>query len=138
MKKIKPSIPLNGAKYSNLSDVEIEHIDQYLYRFSKSQDAIGQRLIRAALLFLGESVEGKSFIDMFDRLEQIGVIEDFDKWLELREKRNALAHEYEDEPDENAERINQIYLLKPTLEDYFVNIKAYIEKHTARLKRVDS
>ena len=132
--KINPLIPIDGEKYNKLTDTEIEHFDQYLYRFSKLQDAIGKKLIRSTLLFLGESIEGKSFIDMFDRLEQIGVIENFDKWQELREKRNALAHEYEDEPDENAEKLNQIYMLKPRLEDYFLNIKFYIEKHTSKLK----
>ena len=132
--KIKPFMPLNGDKYNNLTDTEVEHIDQYLYRFSKLQDAIGQKLIKATLLLLGETIEGKSFVDMFDRLEQIGIIENIDKWLELREFRNTVAHEYEDEPNENAEKINQIFLVKAELENYFTNIKLYFERHTASEK----
>ncbi len=72
--KMQLFIPLNENKYISLTEDEIEHIDQFLYRFAKLQDAIGQRLFKSVLLVLGKEVEGKSFIDIFNKLEQLGIM----------------------------------------------------------------
>ncbi len=126
--KIKPFTPLTGEKLSNLSEDEIEHIDQYLFRFSKLQDAMGQRLFKNVLLALGEIIEGKSFIDVFDRLEQLEIIDDYDKWLELRVVRNELSHEYEDNPEENTSELNKILNMKDDLLNYFYSIEKFVLK----------
>ena len=39
-KKVSPIFPLDVNKYRILTDDEIEHIDQMVYRFSKLQDSI--------------------------------------------------------------------------------------------------
>jgi len=124
--KMKNLMPLNADKYINLTENNIEHIDQYLYRFAKLQDAIGQRLFKNLLLYLGEEIENKPFIDIFNRLEQLNIIEDYDKWLELRIVRNELSHDYEDEPKQNSVKINKIFELKEPLCSYFVDIKNYL------------
>lgn len=124
--KMKIFMPISPEKYQQLNDAEIEHIDQYLFRFSKLQDAIGERLFKSLLLFLGEEVHNKSFIDVFNRLEQLEIIENYDNWMELREIRNELTHEYEDEPSENAEKINKIYLLKDKLARYYLNVEKFL------------
>lgn len=62
-------MPLTPERYQQLTDAEIEHIDQYLFRFSKLQDAIGERLFKSLLLNLGEEIYNLSFIDVFNRLE---------------------------------------------------------------------
>ncbi len=124
--KMKEFMPLNADKYINLTENEIEHIDQYLYRFAKLQDAIGHRLFKNALLVLGEEIENKSFIDVFNRLEQLNITEDYDKWLELRIVRNELSHDYEDDPKLNSTVINKIFELKDPLISYFVDVKNYL------------
>jgi len=77
------------------------------------------------LLSLGEMVVDKSFIDVFDRLEQLEIIENYDKWLELRIVRNELSHEYEDNPEDNAIELNKILNMKDDLLNYFVKIKNF-------------
>lgn len=124
--KMNNFMPLSPEKYQQLTDDEIEHIDQYLFRFSKLQDAIGERLFKSVLLYLGEEIHNKSFIDVFNRLEQLEIIENYDQWMELREIRNELTHEYDDNPSENAEKINKIFILKDKLANYFLSIKYYI------------
>lgn len=119
-------IPLNESKYEKLTEDEIEHIDQYLYRFAKLQDAIGQRLFKSVLLVLGEEIENRTFIDIFNKLEQLGVIDNYDKWLELRVVRNELSHEYVDDPVQNAIEINKIFDLKNALIKYFDEVKKYL------------
>ena len=63
-----------------------------------------------------------------DEVEQIGLIEDKNIWLELRKLRNNMAHQYEDEPKQASEALNAIYAVKPTLESIYKLIKTqYVE-----------
>ena len=40
--KLEYLLPITNGSYVRLTEDEIEHIDQYLFRFAKLQDAIGQ------------------------------------------------------------------------------------------------
>jgi hypothetical protein len=77
--KIKPIIPLNAKSIKNLSEDQIVFIDQYLYRFAKLQDVIGEKLFPSVLTFIGEDVSKLSFIDIFNRLEQLEIVQDYEK-----------------------------------------------------------
>lgn len=125
---MKLFMPLTNEKYENLKNNEIIYVDQFLYRFAKLQDVIGQKLIKCIYEYIGESSENKSFRDVFNKLEQIGVIEDFEKWNSLREIRNELSHEYGDDVKENVERLNLIFELEPALKEYFEKILTYYEQ----------
>jgi hypothetical protein len=75
-----------------------------------------------------ENPKSKPFIDTLNRLEQIGLIEDKNIWLELRKLRNNMAHQYEDEPKQASEALNAIYAVKPTLGCIYKHIKTrYVE-----------
>lgn len=126
--KILPSLPISPDRVFNLTDDEVEHIDQFIFRFSKLQDAIGQKLFKSVLIELGEEIENKSAIDIFNRLEQLGIIENYDIWKELRDLRNVLAHEYEEDENEAAEKLNLIFKKKVELEKYLNDIVSYLEK----------
>lgn len=73
-------------------------VDQLLFRFTKLQDAIGERLIPATLARLAEPFEEWPMRDRLNRLEKLGYL-NVDAWLRWREVRNRLAHEYPDAPD---------------------------------------
>ncbi len=124
--KIKSLIPLNQDRYLKLNDDEIAFIDQYIFRFSKLQDALGNKLFKAVLMLLGEDLTNKSFIDMFNRLEQLGIIKNYDLWVELRKLRNELAHDYEDDPIETSEKINKVFDKKDVLEKFFIDIERFL------------
>ena len=66
----------------------------------------------------------KVIIDLLNRLEQLGILEDKNVWLELRKTRNTIAHQYEDEPQQAAEALNAIYIAKPILEKIYITLKA--------------
>ena len=91
-KKIAATLPLDKDKYIKLSDDEVEHIDQYLFRFAKLQDAIGKRFFKAILLSVEEDLDDMSFIDLLNRLEKLNILESTQQWLELRKNRNDLSH----------------------------------------------
>ncbi len=63
-------MPLDRQKYEQLTEDEIEHIDQFLFRFAKLQDAMGQKLFKNIMLFLDEEIENKPFIDILNRMEK--------------------------------------------------------------------
>jgi len=122
-KKMSSSMPLDEIKYLNLTDDEVEHIDQFLFRFSKLQDTIGEKLFKTILLFLDEDIENKPFIDILNRLEKLELIESANIWRELRKDRNDLSHTYDDEPEEMANSINKLYEKKDILILIYQNIK---------------
>ena len=122
-------MPLNAESFQRLNEDEIEHIDQFLFRFSKLQDAIGEKLFILLLECLQEEhIKNRPFIDILNRLEQLGLLEDKNFWLELRKIRNNIAHQYEDEPQLAAEALNAIYAKKSVLENIYILLKAsYVE-----------
>lgn len=123
--KMSMFMPLDAKRYQQLTDDEIEHIDQFLFRFAKLQDAMGEKLFLLILEFLKEeNTRNKSFIDILNRLEQLGLLENKNVWLELRTIRNNIAHQYEDEPQQAAEALNAIYAVKPILEEIYITLKA--------------
>lgn len=126
--KMQSFMPLTAKSIQKLTEDEIEHIDQYLYRFAKLQDVIGEKIFPALLSFLGEDISKSSFIDIFNRLEQLEIVSDYDRWVKLRLVRNELSHEYEEEPDTNAEKLNRIFNLKTDLEKYLEDIKRYLNR----------
>ncbi|NPA60460.1 MAG: hypothetical protein GXO30_08415 [Epsilonproteobacteria bacterium] len=121
-------MPLNKSKYTNLSDDKVANIDQFLFRFAKLQDVVGQKLFKTVLLFLKEDIEGKPFIDILNLMEKLYLLEDANIWKQLRDDRNELAHNYEDEPEQMSETINRLYDKRSVLIHIYKHIKNYVEK----------
>ncbi len=116
-------IPLTSETYTKLSEDEIQDIDQYLYRFSKLQDAMGQKLFKAIVSLYDYQVDPLPMIDVINRIEKLGIIYSAGDWDSLRETRNALAHEYDDEPEQMASLINDIYSKKELIETIYLHAK---------------
>ena len=124
---LKSTMPLNEKKYLNLADEKVQALDQFLFRFAKLQDAMGQKLFKNILLYLGESIEGKPFIDILNLMEKLYLIDNITAWRELREDRNELAHNYEDELEIMSATINNLYNKKGILKDIYLKIKEFYE-----------
>lgn len=117
-----PLFPLTTQSYQLFNDVQLSYLDQYLYRFAKLQDSLGQKVFKAVLLYKKEDLSDKAFIDIVNRLHQLNYIDDTERWFELRLIRNQLAHDYEDNSEELVIILNKIFSLKNTLENYYVSI----------------
>jgi hypothetical protein len=126
-KKMSLFMPLTTTKYENLTEDEIEHIDQFLFRFSKLQDAMGQKLFKSFLVSLDEDIENLPFIDILNKLEKIKILDDINIWRELREYRNELSHNYDDDPFITSNIINNLYSKKELMESIYIKIKSRIE-----------
>jgi len=126
--EIQPILPISAKKYKELNSNEIKNIDQYLFRFAKMQDTIGEKLFKAIINEYVQSSETLTFVDILNQLEQIGILSSADDWKILRTARNNIAHQYDDEPEEMADAINKIFAQKDILFDVFENIKDNFDK----------
>lgn len=104
---LKSIMPLSADDYSVLDAVTMSFIDQLIYRFSKLQDTMGEKIFSLILLSVEENISNKTFLDILNRLEELEVV-DKDEWLLLREIRNNIAHEYSFNADEVVDNINLI------------------------------
>lgn len=111
----------------DLEDVEkIKTIDSFIYRFTKIQDKMGDKLFPSILRELEEYKNSMALIDVLNRLEKLELLENSDKWIDYRKLRNSLTHEYPNNSDEVLEAIN-------------LSIKAYEDMkniYATMLKRV--
>jgi len=126
--KIQHKLPLQPVNYLQLNEEDITHIDQFLFRYAKLQDAIGQRLFKAMLILLQEEVEHLPFLDMLNRLEKLNLIASAEKWQELREIRNAISHEYDDSPELMVQVLNAIFASNKVLIDTYDVLKDAYQK----------
>jgi hypothetical protein len=134
---LESTMPLDEKKYLNLTNEKIQALDQFLFRFAKLQDAIGQKLFRNILLYLGEDIEGKPFIDILNLMEKLYLLDNMSEWRELREDRNELAHNYEDEAEMMSATINNLYNKKEILKDVYLKIKKFYQKRE-KVENLDS
>jgi uncharacterized protein with HEPN domain len=73
---------------------KIKTIDTFIYRFIKLQDIMGEKLFKVFLDEIGEYKDSMSLLDVLDKLEKFGIIDESIKWMEYRKLRNKLTHEY--------------------------------------------
>jgi len=106
MSSIRIFWPLTGETYTNLSDEQIQDVDQFILRFTKLQDVMGGRLFPAILQYLKEQFEDRPMLDKLNRLEKLGIIDSVEQWQTVRDIRNKFAHDYPDDPDKNAAQLN--------------------------------
>ncbi|MCF8337167.1 MAG: hypothetical protein K9I74_04210, partial [Bacteroidales bacterium] len=69
---------------------------------------MGRRLFPDLLEALGEDIYDKPFIDKLNILERLELLDDHKTWLNLRETRNLVTHEYPIESSEIIEGLNDL------------------------------
>lgn len=81
-----------------MTDDNLAYLELLTNRFIKLQDTIGTKIFPLALSIMQEDPPGPTFLDRLHLLEKIGVLNQAD-WIELREIRNHITHEYPDSPE---------------------------------------
>lgn len=127
--KLRAFMPVTAETVHTLDDVQVEALDQYIYRFTKLQDAMGGRLFNQSLQLLAEDVQQLAFIDKLNRLEKLGALRSAIEWLDLRGLRNSLAHEYADNANELADGINTVFDKHSDIQQVLAQFKAYINRY---------
>ncbi|AHJ13726.1 nucleotidyltransferase domain-containing protein [Sulfurospirillum multivorans] len=119
----KEILPLSHHQYSNLTDEEVKNIDQFLFRFSKLQDTIGDKIFKLILQNYNPDFQKLSFLDFLHELEKREILTSAEDWILLRKVRNNIAHQYDDEPEAMSQAINDIFAQFDTLKHIFENLK---------------
>jgi len=107
-KHLEVYMPVDSDKYNLFDDVDMGFVDQMIFRFSKLQDTMGEKLFPSLLELMGEEVKSKPFIDRLNRIEELGILYKND-WMDLRKDRNEIAHEYSFNQEEVIDGINIIF-----------------------------
>jgi repressor of nif and glnA expression len=121
---LTPLIPFTSERFSTITDVESSYIDQMIFRFSKLQDTIGDKIFPLILYLQGENIKRMSVLDRLNRLEELELVAK-DEWMTLREYRNDIAHEYSFNQDEVVESVNEIFQQIQELVKIYDSVYAY-------------
>lgn len=85
------------AKQLNTNEELAEQLEAFTSRFCRLQDTLGDKLLPTWLDVLEEKTTVA--IDNLDKAEKIGVLPSVELWLELRQLRNQMIHEYIEDLD---------------------------------------
>lgn len=86
-------MPLNPA---DMTDPQLEAWDGFASRFARTSDIFLSKYVRAYILKDDPAFDG-GFRDQLNKAEKLGLIDDTNTWMEIRELRNATVHEYSDQ-----------------------------------------
>ena len=120
---IKTFIPITALEYTKLEKNQVQALDQYMFRFAKLQDTLGDKIFKLIVAKYEQEVYNLPFIDILNKLEKTGYIFSAKEWINLRKVRNNIAHQYDDEPEEMSQAINEIVLNKDILLKIYDKVK---------------
>ena len=129
LESISHLLPITADKYLSMTNEHRAYLDQYIFRFAKLQDAIGEKLFKSVLVFVGEDTSKMSFKDILLKLSKLEIIQDTDAWLNLRELRNDASHDYPAMIDEAILSLNEIINSKDHLISYLNSCIRYLRIH---------
>ena len=71
----------------------------------------------------------EAYLDKLNRLEKIGALPAVDEWLELREMRNAFAHDYPEDSELQTAILNRAYMAADRLVEILQHVKQFAMRY---------
>lgn len=102
---------LDAAWVERLENEEdlAERLDAFVSRFGRMQDTLGDKLLPSLLRLLAE--KPGSALDNLNRAEKLGLLASVVEWLDARNLRNRLVHEYMANAAEFAMALNRAHTM---------------------------
>ena len=125
LRGLKVDFPIALGTYQSFDSEQIRCIDQFIFRFSKLQDAIGAKIFRYILEILEEDVTSLPMRDILNRLERFNIIPSADEWIYIRELRNEIAHDYPLYENEIVAILNELIVKVEVVIDIYNRLKEY-------------
>jgi len=120
----------NFFKPDAFAEMKIEDkaiLDAYLKRFASLQDFLGAKIFPLLIEISGIGTTKMS--EVLFHIEKEGIIDDLSHWIELREARNELEHDYPDDIQKALDDlkfcINSFYII----ENYYLNSVDFAKKY---------
>ena len=124
--QVNKLLPLSAAVLANLPTDKLAFLDMMTTRFGKLQDIIGSKIFPIILNLLEE--DAVAFIDKLNKLEKLGYIDDATWWIELREIRNKIAHDYPDDHDLICSHISAVIVKAAELIEFWQKLKTKVAR----------
>lgn len=126
LEAMETDIPMSIECYANLDENQIRCMDQFIFRFSKLQDAMEAKIFRYVLEYLDEDITTLPMQDILNRLERYQFIESAEEWGYIRELRNEIAHDYPLLENDVVSVLNELISKVPLLKGIYNRIKAVV------------
>ena len=124
LEELSSTLPLTTESYAQLRSEQIRCIDQFIFRFSKLQDAMGAKIFRYILEYLDEDVTSLPMRDILNRLEKYKFLPDANEWIYIRELRNEIAHDYPLMENDVVHILNELFSKVNTIYGIYDKLKA--------------
>lgn len=109
LQRLRPLFPISANRVAQLDVEQTEALDALLHRFTNLLAMVQDRLFRGVALLEEEDLTGRSKRDLTNLMERFGAIPSGERFSALAELRNRLAHDYPNQPEKQAERLNDAY-----------------------------
>jgi hypothetical protein len=113
--------------FNTLKSEEKAILDAYLKRFSSLQDFLGAKIF--VLLLEVSGIYSGKMSEVLGYIEKEEIIDSLDNWIELREVRNELEHDYPEELQEALEDLKFCVNSFEKIESYYLNSLAFAKKY---------
>ncbi len=113
--------------FNTLKPQEKAILDAYLKRFTSVQDFLGAKVFSLLLEISGISANKMS--EVLYNIEKEQIIDSLDNWIELREIRNELEHDYPEELEEALKDLKFCIDSFEKIESYYLNSLNFAKKY---------
>ena len=124
LEELSSILPLSSESYASLNSDQIRCLDQFIFHFSKLQDAMGAKIFRYLLEYLDEDVSALPMRDILNRLERYQILPDANEWVYIRELRNEIAHDYPLLESDVVQILNDLFSKTDVLFGVYGKVKA--------------
>lgn len=124
-KMTSPLLKIQRGDVEGLTPDERETVSAFTTRFATYQEQIGKTMRSIAI---EEESATSPFGAILALMEKLGILPDAEKWKEIRELRNLVNHEYEDDPEELFQVLNKMVDNAPYLVNIHTMIMAFVDQ----------
>lgn len=118
--RVQRILPITN--WQDLSFEQHETLAAFRVRFSEFQEHLGKTMRAVAI---EEEVEAERFGAVLAFMEKLGLIETTERWKLIRELRNAINHEYEEDAERLVQFFGETLQATPELFDYFQRLLTF-------------
>ena len=113
--------------FNTLKPEEKAILDAYLKRFSSIQDFLGAKIFSLLLDVAG--INSSKMSEVLYYIEKEEIIDSLENWIELREVRNELEHDYPEELEEALVDLKFCIDSFEKIESYYLNSLKFANKY---------
>ena len=119
-RRVQRILPITN--WQDLSFEQHETLAAFRARVSEFQEHLGKSMRAIAI---EEEVKAERFGAVLAFMEKLGLIETTERWKLIRELRNAINHEYEEDAERLAQFFWETLQATPELFDYFQRLLTF-------------